>query len=151
MSSNRSSRLSLSISLYFGLCIWVGLALRVRQRACLLRSRFQKIACYLWGVCTKKITIFKHQVDFFPIVGKNEITSFPKIVCQMNFIYEQSLSKIRETFLIRSSVTHSLTHYPPASPAVVRSEEHTSELQSLTNIVCRLLLEKKKKHTKRQM
>src|SRR5438093_5243127 len=28
---------------------------------------------------------------------------------------------------------------------LVRSEEHTSELQSLTNLVCRLLLEKKKK------
>src|SRR5262249_59908198 len=28
-----------------------------------------------------------------------------------------------------------------------RSEEHTSELQSLTNLVCRLLLEKKKKIT----
>src|SRR5258706_7209772 len=28
-------------------------------------------------------------------------------------------------------------------PDVERSEEHTSELQSLTNIVCRLLLEKK--------
>src|SRR5258706_9962222 len=27
----------------------------------------------------------------------------------------------------------------------VRSEEHTSELQSLTNLVCRLLLEKKNK------
>ena len=27
---------------------------------------------------------------------------------------------------------------------VIRSEEHTSELQSLTNLVCRLLLEKKK-------
>src|SRR5258706_15693950 len=27
-----------------------------------------------------------------------------------------------------------------------RSEEHTSELQSLTNLVCRLLLEKKKAH-----
>ena len=27
----------------------------------------------------------------------------------------------------------------------VRSEEHTSELQSRTNLVCRLLLEKKKK------
>src|SRR5438093_4510001 len=27
---------------------------------------------------------------------------------------------------------------------VQRSEEHTSELQSLTNLVCRLLLEKKK-------
>src|SRR5258706_7644680 len=30
-------------------------------------------------------------------------------------------------------------------PGDVRSEEHTSELQSLTNLVCRLLLEKKKK------
>src|SRR5262249_58465003 len=30
-----------------------------------------------------------------------------------------------------------------------RSEEHTSELQSLTNLVCRLLLEKKKRKTTR--
>src|SRR5438046_4492284 len=29
------------------------------------------------------------------------------------------------------------------SPTRARSEEHTSELQSLTNLVCRLLLEKK--------
>src|SRR5437016_11750728 len=29
------------------------------------------------------------------------------------------------------------------------SEEHTSELQSLTNLVCRLLLEKKKKRRKK--
>src|SRR2546425_4407123 len=29
---------------------------------------------------------------------------------------------------------------------VCRSEEHTSELQSLAYLVCRLLLEKKKKH-----
>src|SRR2546427_9046203 len=28
----------------------------------------------------------------------------------------------------------------------IRSEEHTSELQSQSNLVCRLLLEKKKKH-----
>src|SRR5438046_5673150 len=33
----------------------------------------------------------------------------------------------------------------------VRSEEHTSELQSLTNLVCRLLLEKKKKKTNTSM
>src|SRR5437016_10351034 len=30
------------------------------------------------------------------------------------------------------------------APGKTRSEEHTSELQSLTNLVCRLLLEKKK-------
>src|SRR5438046_9128649 len=29
-----------------------------------------------------------------------------------------------------------------------RSEEHTSELQSLTNLVCRLLLEKKKRQAR---
>src|SRR5688572_32334706 len=29
----------------------------------------------------------------------------------------------------------------------LRSEEHTSELQSQSNLVCRLLLEKKKTHT----
>src|SRR3989441_9316679 len=34
-----------------------------------------------------------------------------------------------------------------AMAAAVRSEEHTSELQSLAYLVCRLLLEKKKKTT----
>src|SRR2546423_10731980 len=40
---------------------------------------------------------------------------------------------------------------PPSVPrrmaASLRSEEHTSELQSLAYLVCRLLLEKKKKTT----
>src|SRR2546427_7995765 len=34
-----------------------------------------------------------------------------------------------------------------ARPRVERSEEHTSELQSQSNLVCRLLLEKKKTAT----
>src|SRR2546425_5495077 len=38
---------------------------------------------------------------------------------------------------------------PPPADAV-RSEEHTSELQSLAYLVCRLLLEKKKKNKKRE-
>src|ERR1039457_3381472 len=40
---------------------------------------------------------------------------------------------------------------PPPTPTqvlfIIRSEEHTSELQSPCNLVCRLLLEKKKKKT----
>src|SRR5438874_13375831 len=43
---------------------------------------------------------------------------------------------------------------PPASTVVVctvRSEEHTSELQSRRDLVCRLLLEKKKKPTPKLM
>src|SRR2546427_6014390 len=34
---------------------------------------------------------------------------------------------------------------PAGSTGLTRSEEHTSELQSQSNLVCRLLLEKKKK------
>src|SRR5438093_8786031 len=42
---------------------------------------------------------------------------------------------------------HVLVHLGDERPVpAVRSEEHTSELQSLTNLVCRLLLEKKKQH-----
>src|SRR5690606_39620697 len=39
-------------------------------------------------------------------------------------------------------------HQPPAPHAEFRSEEHTSELQSRENLVCRLLLEKKKRRLK---
>src|SRR5260370_3868255 len=38
---------------------------------------------------------------------------------------------------------------PAYTPPAPRSEEHTSELQSHLNLVCRLLLEKKKKNTQR--
>src|SRR2546426_8808391 len=40
-------------------------------------------------------------------------------------------------------------HPPAAIRSAKRSEEHTSELQSPCNLVCRLLLEKKKKKTNR--
>src|SRR6266511_733615 len=39
---------------------------------------------------------------------------------------------------------------PPPGPSAGRSEEHTSELQSRENLVCRLLLEKKKKLPRRR-
>src|SRR5499433_3374458 len=46
------------------------------------------------------------------------------------------------TYLLRMGEQAWVMRRPPLGP---RSEEHTSELQSLTNLVCRLLLEKKKK------
>src|SRR5688500_19601047 len=46
-----------------------------------------------------------------------------------------------------SAVLHVRTRAAsPARPPAGRSEEHTSELQSPCNLVCRLLLEKKKKN-----
>src|SRR2546425_7349069 len=44
-----------------------------------------------------------------------------------------------------ASVVPQLIQETGALVAAVRSEEHTSELQSLAYLVCRLLLEKKKK------
>src|SRR3989442_6616581 len=41
-----------------------------------------------------------------------------------------------------------LVAVPAGAARADRSEEHTSELQSRPHLVCRLLLEKKKKHTK---
>src|SRR5260370_29905948 len=45
-----------------------------------------------------------------------------------------------------SSTTSSSAARARNGPGASRSEEHTSELQSHLNLVCRLLLEKKKKH-----
>src|SRR3989475_724227 len=47
-----------------------------------------------------------------------------------------------------SSEPHSISLIASATASSVRkrSEEHTSELQSQSNLVCRLLLEKKKKN-----
>src|SRR2546426_1460921 len=49
--------------------------------------------------------------------------------------------------LLRARAPVPATRREPTSPAAPteRSEEHTSELQSPCNLVCRLLLEKKKK------
>src|SRR5258708_14141576 len=45
------------------------------------------------------------------------------------------------------ATTRSPPRRPRSSLTASRSEEHTSELQSPDHLVCRLLLEKKKKHT----
>src|SRR3989441_5678676 len=47
---------------------------------------------------------------------------------------------------VPASIEPIITLSAPAASAL-RSEEHTSELQSLAYLVCRLLLEKKKKTT----
>src|SRR3989441_9611278 len=49
--------------------------------------------------------------------------------------------------LLKSVLTYSVFPFCVGMAGLVRSEEHTSELQSLAYLVCRLLLEKKKKKT----
>src|SRR3712207_7984920 len=52
-------------------------------------------------------------------------------------------SSVRENLPLRNPVTAAIG----SAGTAVRSEEHTSELQSRQYLVCRLLLEKKKKST----
>src|SRR2546430_5289276 len=71
-------------------------------------------------------------------------------------IYTLSLHDALPIFQYRRSLiqsrnprANSMTRVPQVASLIVqrcRSEEHTSELQSQSNLVCRLLLEKKKKH-----
>src|SRR2546430_12678191 len=55
---------------------------------------------------------------------------------------ETALVRALDTGGIGGAVLDSFVEEP-----LPRSEEHTSELQSQSNLVCRLLLEKKKYHT----
>src|SRR5216683_8331221 len=56
------------------------------------------------------------------------------------------------TLRSRASISsHRILSCSSASLSPTRSEEHTSELQSRSDLVCRLLLEKKKKNTKRNL
>src|SRR2546430_7586368 len=57
------------------------------------------------------------------------------------------LENVAVTDFAASTVTMHVVAVPPQAPP--RSEEHTSELQSQSNLVCRLLLEKKKKQLSR--
>src|SRR6266567_8970192 len=51
----------------------------------------------------------------------------------------------RSSSSVSTSRPASCSMTPPPRMPCSRSEEHTSELQSQSNLVCRLLLEKKKK------
>src|SRR5207244_13541420 len=50
---------------------------------------------------------------------------------------------------LRRQQCHGRGEFPNERSAAMRSEEHTSELQSPDHLVCRLLLEKKKKNKKK--
>src|SRR5690625_6944691 len=64
----------------------------------------------------------------------------------------QNLPTIKRKSIMDRSALILLARLKAQGPMTVneRSEEHTSELQSRGQLVCRLLLEKKKKHTNGQ-
>src|SRR5205823_6415324 len=70
-------------------------------------------------------------------------------VAAMSLAHTRSDATVEECLDELNDIIMGLQSYPPTVLAValrvhLRSEEHTSELQSLAYLVCRLLLEKKK-------
>src|SRR5256885_5856043 len=59
-----------------------------------------------------------------------------------------ALAKPRALRIPARDIPRELRHFRYGTASLHRSEEHTSELQSPCNLVCRLLLEKKKSLTR---
>src|SRR5438046_8791230 len=59
-------------------------------------------------------------------------------------LFRSPVTTTREPTAARPLAARTTPDVELTSSVPCRSEEHTSELQSLTNLVCRLLLEKKK-------
>src|SRR5690606_41910701 len=77
-----------------------------------------------------------------PSYGKAELRQQLQIILdQFDFLEYRPVQ-----IVAKRRLCHSQVHFRYLHKATGRSEEHTSELQSRENLVCRLLLEKKKKN-----
>src|SRR2546425_5475757 len=82
----------------------------------------------------------------FPYTTLFRSDSWPRGLLFPHFLPRDLRSSRGESFDIQPLST-GLCFIAPDEGMEERSEEHTSELQSLAYLVCRLLLEKKKKQT----
>src|SRR5690349_23917377 len=90
-------------------------------------------------------TLFPYTTLFRSIIVMDEPTTALDVVIQRQIIEKIIELKDRLGFAV-VFITHDLSLL-----IELRSEEHTSELQSRRDLVCRLLLEKKKKQMRRSI
>src|SRR2546426_3782894 len=87
-------------------------------------------------------TLFRSRVLYFwHSVGNRVLTLLSNMLTDLNLTDMETCYK-----LVRADLMKRLPLRSNRFGFEVRSEEHTSELQSPCNLVCRLLLEKKKKN-----
>src|SRR5690606_40806857 len=90
------------------------------------------------------IVRFKENVNVTKALSVRSLNSskVEVLVPDMN-IYKVTVAKSRVNTLKALRSLESVKYAQEDHPVQLRSEEHTSELQSRENLVCRLLLEKK--------
>src|SRR5262249_59333567 len=76
----------------------------------------------------------------------DERASFPTLPSGKVMSPVELSSTLKPLVLMASPAAKRWFQQRSGMSGLLRSEEHTSELQSLTNLVCRLLLEKKEDH-----
>src|SRR2546427_8082866 len=82
----------------------------------------------------------------------SQLSSLDSVLDRLATVEAQNRSIRRAGAVVLSLVGAVLIMAQARPPSqTVRSEEHTSELQSQSNLVCRLLLEKKKKKNTTQL
>src|SRR5438876_11460068 len=92
--------------------------------------------------CVSFLSIFSHDISLFLLFFFFNDPATTEI-------YTLSLHDALPISFAPRASNWSTSDEPMNDAPPVRSEEHTSELQSPVHLVCRLLLEKKKKKTKR--
>src|SRR5207237_8231150 len=105
------------------------------------------LLCFL-TLCTPRSTLFPYTTLFRSILPRASVS----MLNRSEFERWCTGSSGRDCDLLLLSVVFGSSPEDPQSPGLAllrrlreqRSEEHTSELQSHLNLVCRLLLEKKK-------
>src|SRR5690554_7791268 len=100
-----------------------------------------------WGLSWKRNSLFSHwnYSKLFLYMGDvgQGVHRLPRVKMLLS---RRQQRKFSGCFLIPfPGIKHSIPDRYPGACCDLRSEEHTSELQSRPHLVCRLLLEKKKK------
>src|SRR5690606_40343522 len=85
--------------------------------------------------------------SLFPYTSSSDLSIHPRLCWQRRWKDEKASGSSCESSSSNNSTNYSANSAKPRFRCtffIKRSEEHTSELQSRENLVCRLLLEKKK-------
>src|SRR5688572_32123692 len=100
-------------------------------------SRFAGIFCLLFA--------FANRVVFSSLYSLIGVDTKLQLVHAQNLLAGKGMGVTKYfTNDLNSPIFDTQQLFPPGFSFIIRSEEHTSELQSQSNLVCRLLLEKKK-------